>query len=155
MEGGVYVSKILFDENGHVTEKLIKSIKDGSLESDELVIVLEHISLCEKCAEHLADSFNDSELVKAPFGFCEEVQNKSKKKKNNEFLFYSMRVSVAVCMALMIVFSSVLNFMANTEKVADIAPPNLSVINSINTDINNFSQNIINMGVFNNENEKR
>lgn len=55
----------------------------------------------------------------------------------------------------MIVFSNTLNFIVNTKKVVGIAPPNLSIVNSINTNISNFSQKIINMEGFNNENEKR
>lgn len=155
MEGGVYVSEILFDENGHLTKKSIKCLKDGSLKSEETIMILDHVSECEKCSAYIADGFDDTELVKAPSGFCDEVENKIKKRKSNEFIFYSLRVSIAACMALMIVFSNTLNFIVNTKKVVGIAPPNLSIVNSINTNISNFSQKIINMEGFNNENEKR
>ncbi|AZV55433.1 hypothetical protein [Clostridium sp. AWRP] len=149
------MSEVLFDENGHLTEKAIKCLKDGSLKSEETIMILDHVSECEKCSVYLADGFDDTELVKAPSGFCDEVENKIKKRKSNEFIFYSVRVSIAACMALMIVFSNTLNFIINAKKVADIAAPNLSIVNSINTNISNFSQKIINMEGFNNENEKR
>lgn len=149
------MNETLFDKNGHLTEESIKCIKDGSLKNEEIIMALEHTSQCEKCSGYLADGFNDNELVKIPSGFCEEVQNKIKKKKSNEFIFYSVRVSIAACIALAIVFSNALNFIVNTKKVANITSPNLSIVNSINTNINNFSQKIIDMEGFNNENEKR
>lgn len=148
------MSNTLFKENGHLTKISINSLKEGSLNDDELILVSEHICQCEGCANALADSFDDNELVEAPLGFQQEVLSKIKKKKesSNQFVFYSLRVAIAASIALMFVFSNALNFMANTStKTLEVAPMNLSTINTINRSLNDFSQKLINMEVFNNE----
>ena len=71
-------------------------------------------------------------------------------------MFYSLRVAMAASIALMFVFSNGLNFVANTKiKTLNVNPMSLSTINTINESLNNFSQKIINMEVFNNEKGKK
>ncbi len=158
MEGGVYVSNTLFKENGHLTKVSLKSLKEGSLSDYELVLISEHVCHCEGCADALANSFDDNELVEAPLGFEAEILSKIKKKKesNTQFVFYSLRVAIAASIALMFVFSNALNFVANT-KVKTLTVPTISLgtINTINKSLNDFSQKLINMEVFNNEKQKK
>jgi len=152
------VNSTLFKENGHLTKTSLKGLKEGSLSDDELILITEHICNCEGCADMVANSFDDNELITAPSGFQEEILSKIKKKKekNTQFLFYSLRVAVAASIALMFVFSNAFNFMANTKiKTLDINPISLSSINTINKSINNFSEKIINTEVFNNEKGKK
>lgn len=158
MEGGIYLRDSLFNNNGHISDSCIKKFKRGDLDSRELIVVSQHIENCEKCIQHLTGSFDDNEFKKVPFGFEEEVKNKivKYKKKNRQFLFYSLRVSLAACISLIFVFSSTLNFIANTKvKTLEISSPKFTVVNSINMELGNFTNKIINMEVFNNENEKR
>lgn len=148
----------LFDDHGHLTVISIRKLKDGCLSDEELVSISEHIENCEECAEFLAESFDNGELYQAPFGFQEEVESRigGKIKSNPQFLLYSFRVSIAVCLSLMLVFSNVLNFMANdTIKTLQINAPSFKMVNSINMELGNFTDKIINAEVFNNENEKR
>lgn len=158
MEGGVYVSDTLFKENGHLTKISLKGLKEGYLSDNELILISEHICHCEGCADALANSFDDIELVEAPLGFEAEILSKIKKKKenNNQFIFYSLRVAMAASIALMFVFSSTLNFVANTEaKTLNVNPLSLSTVNTINRSLNDFSQKLVNMEVFNNEKGKK
>lgn len=158
MEGGVYVSDTLFKENGHLTKISLKGLKEGYLSDNELILISEHICHCEGCADALANSFDDIELVEAPLGFEAEILSKIKKKKenNNQFIFYSLRVAMAASIALMFVFSSTLNFVANTEaKTLNVSPLSLSTVNTINRSLNDFSQKLVNMEVFNNEKGKK
>lgn len=158
MEGGVYVINSLFKENGHLTKMSLDNLKEGCLSDTELVIISEHICKCEGCANALADSFDDNELVEAPLSFEQEVLNKIKKKKESktQFVFYSLRVAMAASIALIFVFSNSLNFLANTKtKTLDVTPMSLSSINTINKSLNDFSQKIINLEVFNNEKRKK
>lgn len=151
MEGGVHMTGELFDKEGHLTVAAIKA----SMLKDE---ALEHICNCEKCAGAFADSFRVDELVDAPFGFQEEIMSKvrSKKETNNQFLFYSFRVAIAACISLIIVFSSTLNYVENTQiGLSRINPPDLSIINSVNTGLGDFSQKIVSLEVFYNDKEKR
>ncbi|MBX4260020.1 hypothetical protein KTC96_08665 [Clostridium estertheticum] len=152
------MSCTLFNENGHITKILIQKFKEGSLSDNELVLMSEHICLCETCADVLADSFNNNELVDAPLGFEQEVIRKIKNKKENntQFVFYSLRVITAASIALIFVFSNSLNFIANTKiKPVAVNPISLSCINTMNVSLKNFSQKIINMEVFNNEKGKK
>ncbi|MGH4122077.1 MAG: hypothetical protein ACREV6_03980 [Clostridium sp.] len=152
------MSGTLFEEKVHLTKTSLKAFKEGSLSDNELVLLSEHISNCEGCADVLASSFNDNELVEAPLGFQQEIMCKIKKRKekNTQFVFYSLRVAMAASIALMFVFSNGLNFLANTKtKTLDVNPMSLSTINTINKSLNNFSQKIINLEVFNNEKGKK
>lgn len=148
----------LFEKNGHLTKNAILGLKEGSLNDDELILITEHICDCEGCADALANSFKDDELLHAPLGFQEETLSKIKikKDKKTQFLFYSFRVAMAASIALMFVFSNALNFMANTKiKTLNVNPISLSSINTINKSLNNFSEKIITREVFNNEKTKK
>jgi len=152
------VSLTLFKETEHLTKISLKALKEGSLSDNELILLSEHISNCDGCADALANSFNDFELAEAPLGFEQEIMSKIKKKKekNIQFVFYSLRVAMAASIALMFVFSNGLNFLANTKtKTLNVNPMSLSTINTINESLNNFSRKIINLEVFNNEKEKK
>lgn len=156
MEGGIYLRYDLFDSKGHISDSCMEKFKMGELDNRELIVVSQHMENCEECIHHLTDIFCDSELQKVPFGFEEEVKNKIIKHKNSQFLFYSLRVSAAACISLIFVFSSTLNFIANTKmKTLEISSPKFTVVNSINRELGNFTNKIVNMEVFNNENEKR
>lgn len=147
---------ILFDNDGHLSLETLEKLKLGKVNDEEMLDVLEHISKCSMCAMSFADSFNDDELEQAPSGFQEQVQSKIKDKKQNNIQFglYCTKVAVAAFVALMMVFSSGLNFLANT-KPRNIKPPNLSITNSVNAKLNAFSEKIIKMEVFNNDKEKK
>jgi hypothetical protein len=109
-----------------------------------------------KCAGAFADSFTDDEIAEAPLGFQEKIQIKIKGKKqsNIQFSFYCVKVAVAASIALMIVFSNGLNSLANA-KTNYVKPLNLSIANSVNANLNTFSEKIINLEVFNNDKEKK
>lgn len=158
MEGGVHVSRTLFKENGHLTEISLKGLKECSLSDTDLILISEHICNCAHCADALADSFDYNELVDAPLGFQQEVLSKIKNKKetHTQFLFYSLRVAMAASISLIFVFSNALSFVANTKSTPlNVTPMNLSTVNTINRSLNDFSQQIIHMEVFNNDKEKK
>ncbi|MFV3013377.1 hypothetical protein ACLD43_16125 [Clostridium botulinum] len=146
----------LFNKEGHLTDDTVKLLKLGTLKDEELISILEHISDCQKCASVFADSFQDDELVEAPLGFEEKVQIeiKNKKKSNIGFSLYCVRVAVAASIALIMVFSNGLSFIANT-KTNYVKPLDLSFINSFNSELNTFFEKIIKMEVFNNDKEKK
>nr|WP_254903585.1 hypothetical protein [Clostridium tyrobutyricum] len=141
-----------------MTKNALEEFKKGNLQDTELIQISEHVSQCEKCSDEMADSFTDTELAEAPLGFEEEVNNRisDRKKANVQFVLYSIRVSIAACIALVFVFSNTLNVIANTKvKTVDIVSPNLSIVNSINKSLDDFSQKIISMEVFNSENKEK
>lgn len=156
MEGGVYVNSTLFDKGGHLTEETLTALKFDILQDEELIDLLEHISDCQKCADAFADSFKDDELAEAPLGFQEKVQIKikGKKKSNIQFSFYCVKVAVAASIALMMVFSNGLNSLVNSKKNY-VRPPDLSILDSVNANLNDFSEKIVKLEVFNNDKEKK
>lgn len=156
MEGGAYVNIILFNKEGHLTDTTLKALKFSTLKDEELIFILEHIGDCQKCAGAFADSFKEDELAEAPLGFQEKVQIKIKGKKqsNIRFSFYCVKVAVAASIALMLVFSNGLNFLAST-KTNYMKPLDLSIVNTVNAKLSIFSEKIIKLEVFNNDNEKK
>jgi hypothetical protein len=143
VEGGIYMSSNLFDKNRHLLDTTITKIKNGLLQDNDLILTSEHICNCEKCADDLANSFSFDDLAEAPLGFEEEIKNKIKGKKENniQFMFYSFRVAIAACIALVLVFSNALNFLGS-ENLNNINSKNLSIVSSINSDLNNFSKKV-------------
>lgn len=150
------MSKI-FDEKGHLKVDVIYSIKADNLMPHDLEEALNHICSCDKCAELLAESFTKEDLIDIPVGFQEETLSKikTKKDKNKEFIFYSLRVAIAACISIFIVFSSSFNLLSSNFAALKIKAPDTTVVNSISSKLNNFSQKIITMEVFDNEKEKR
>ena len=158
MEGGVCMISKLYNQDEHLSKDNLIELKDGSLDDNKLMIMLDYISVCESCADAFSNIFSENELACAPMGFAEEVQRKIKNKKqsNIQFINYSIRVAFAACFALIIVFSSTFYSITNVKNVdITIKPINLSVVNSINGNLKNFSQSIIKMEVFHNEKEKK
>jgi hypothetical protein len=151
MEGGIYMKDELFGADGHLTKHAIENLNKGCLNDEDNVLALEHIGECEKCASDFADSFDTDKFEEVPLGFEEEVVRKINKKEedNMQFIFYAFKIGVAACIALAITFSNVFGFVANKQvKIAQINPPKLDAVNSINTGISNFSEKLIKMEVF-------
>lgn len=151
MEGGIYMKDELFGADEHLTRYAVKNLKEGCLSDGDTVLALEHIGTCEKCADDFANSFDADEFEVVPLGFEEEVVRKINKKEegNMQFIFYAFKVGVAACIALAITFSNIFGFVANKQvKIAQINPPKLSAVDSINAGISNFSEKLIKMEVF-------
>jgi hypothetical protein len=155
MEGGVYVNEDLFNKKEHLSEETLDNLKLGTLKDEEMMLALDHIGECEKCASVLADSFEENELVDAPFGFQEKIQIKIKGERvsNLNFSFYCFKVVAAASVALMLLFSNGLSFFASTGKNY-VKSPDLSIVSSINENLSTFSEKIIKLEVFNNDKEK-
>lgn len=151
------MSKI-FEVSGHLSQFILESLKEGTLPEVELIQAVSHMADCESCANAYADSFNTSELSDVPLGFADEVRRRLslKKKYNRQFVAYSMKVAVAVCASLVIVFSGAINFIASADSIiTKTQPANLSFINNVNTNLKDFSQKLLFKEGFKNENKKK
>ncbi|HEX2938198.1 MAG TPA: hypothetical protein VHO66_04690 [Ruminiclostridium sp.] len=148
----------IFDHDGHLTAKSIEALRDGDLCGEILTQALSHIGCCEKCAEAFATAIEQQGLMEVPFGFDEEFQNKLSKEKESKYnyAFYVLRVAIAACVALIITFSTVFNSAAGYQnKINKAQSPDFSFVNSINTHLRDFSQNVINLEVFKNAEKKK
>lgn len=156
MEGGVYVNEDLFSKKEHLSEETLKNLKLGILKDEDVILALDHMGECEKCAGIFADSFEENELLDAPLGFQEKVQIKIKgeRQSNLKFGFYCFNVVAAASIAIMMLFSNGLSFFASTGK-SYIKSPDLSILSSINENLSTFSEKIIKLEVFNNDKEKK
>ena len=142
----------LFDEDGHLSIEAICRLKEGALNDDELIKVLDHISDCSECAGILSESYDENELAEVPEGFEESIElkihrNDEKGKTKFNFGFYCMKVIAAASIAIMMLFSNELNSIAGTG-VQNIKAPDYGKAVTVCSQLNSFSQKIINLEVF-------
>ena len=141
-----------FNENGHLTADAFTALKNGSLNDDELIAAAEHIGNCPACASTFSASFDDHELAQAPSGFAQQVQTRADEKYKNsiQFIFYSLRVTAAVCAALIIVFSGSFRSIANAQDLSTaVKAPSFGFVDSINSSLRDFSQKVVRLEDFN------
>lgn len=142
----------------HLTPERIKALKTGRLSKDETLFALEHIGECEQCADALAESYRETELLELSPDFKAEVLLKTAsvrknaaaekiKNRKRELCFYSFKVSIAACIALLLLFSGTLNYGMNISKMIN---PDLSGMNVITEDLRGFSDKLINLEVIKN-----
>jgi hypothetical protein len=157
MEGGASVSSNL-NKNCHLYADKITLLRDGKLNIEDKVSVLEHIGSCEECALTFSNSFTKNSLVEVPAGFQQTTINKLKSipklephnHKNRFLTGYTLRVGLAMCASLILVFSGAFNLAANLKRET-IPTPNLSFMNTVTQDFKSFTDKIINMEVIKND----
>ena len=145
--------KNLMDAGGHVTQTAIRDFAAGSLDPEELDEVAEHIAGCESCALALAEAVEAEQPVSVPAGFEEEVLNRIPRPGGNraELFRFSFRVALAACITLFFVFSSAMNTITSSRNpFAKIKAPGFSAVETINTHLRDFSQQILEMEAFKN-----
>ena len=152
------MSITLFEESGHLTIAAMDSLKDGELNSEDMILVAEHIGMCEYCADILANSFEEGQLVEASQDFSETVLNKVNFKVQNktQFIAYSLRVTLAATLALILVFSNMFNFKSgNSNVLLSKIPDSATITKTINKSMDNFSQKINRWEIFSNEKREK
>nr|PZM89916.1 MAG: hypothetical protein DIU81_01635 [[Clostridium] cellulosi] len=97
--------------------------------------------------------------MEVPHDFETELQDKIKQietDKKRGFTLYVLRVAIAACAAIAITFSGTLNQLSGKPKIGSkIKAPDLSFVNTINQQLKDFSQNILNMEVWINAAKKK
>lgn len=98
----------------HINEEVFTKFQDNSLSTNELTTMLEHISRCDYCAEELAFSEQQTELLKTPRYLKGQILNRTKDldiqasiqitkhSKELQLFLYGLRTSIAVICALFI-----------------------------------------------------
>ena len=149
------------------------------------------------CAELLADSFQQEDLLFVPQDFQSRILKETNRetaaerivkdlkishkfaaanntqslnaagikapgyKKSNgssrrrEFYLYAARVSLAMCITLMLMFSGTFGFMTNALEAKASQTLDLSKVNTFTENIRNVSDKIVNMEVNNNDQKKK
>ncbi len=147
------------DLNGHMTQKALYDFANGRLEHDELTTAAEHVARCERCALALAEAIEARPVATAvPDGFDEETLKRisSPKGKRTELTHFSIRVALAASIALFFIFSSAWGALGGLQKpLSNIKAPDFSAVENINMRLQNFSQQILDMEVFQNAQETK
>lgn len=146
----------LVNYSGHLSDHDLAALKEGKLHENNILALSEHMSHCSLCAGRYADSFAEDGLLEVPAGFRENIISrlKSEKEDRKQMIFYSIRVAVAACATLVFIFSGALNYIACLdEKIREFGTKGQYVANVVNTSFQNFSNKILNMEGFENENE--
>ena len=144
---------ILFDEDGHVSVEAVCRLKEGTLNDDELMKVLDHITECSECAGILSESYDETELADVPEGFEESIELKIDKKANRKvntklnYRLYCMKVIAVASIAIKMLFSGELNYIAKTG-ILNITAPDYGKAVTICSHLNSFAERIINLEVF-------
>ena len=141
------------DQDGHVTQAALRDFAAGSLKREERMAVAQHAAGCERCALALAEAIEAKPPAAAPAGFEEEIRNRISRVGENhaELLRFSFRVALAACAALFLIFSSTWGTLADPESpFAKIKAPGFSAVENLNTHLRDFSQQLLDMEVFQN-----
>lgn len=151
MNGSKVVDFGIFGKDGHLTPKALALLKEGGLSDEDMAKALSHIGSCTACAEAFAAGFTEEELLEVPNEFDEELQNRLKRvdiSGKHGFALYVLRVAIAACAAIAITFSGSLNLFSNQSQIGSkVKAPDLSFVNTINEQLKDFSENILNMEV--------
>lgn len=131
----------------HPDDHILKSLQTGTLSQEEQLMILSHIADCEACAARLCNL--TTLVLDTPPDFEEKVISKwhTQKKPHRLSLFlYSLRVGIAACIALMLLYSGVFE-----RFHVDFRPLNTERTNSITTEMNRFTEKILNWEVSKND----
>ncbi len=138
-------------KNGHLTDTALSQFYNGQLDAEELFLVAEHTAECPACAARLSGWEAARTIHPVPSGFTEEILRRiapPPKNKKRELLFYSMRVGLAACAALVIVATSTAAKFKNWDvpKTKQIElPGEFKLADKINRTLQEFSNKLINM----------
>lgn len=142
----------------HLSDTDLTALKEGRLNEKEALVLSSHISCCGLCAGRLASCFSEDELLKVPVGFNESTLALLKPEKENkrQVLLYSIKVAAAVCATLVFIFSGTLNFIEKLdEKIQDYGTKGQYVADVVNEGFRDFTDKILELEDFANENEKK
>lgn len=142
--------KYINSTNSHPTTQTLHDFASGTLPLEETLAVADHIASCLPCTRALSEIAGDYPSA-APVGFEEEISSRiaRKKEKKWELFRFSFRVTAAACAAFFFIFLGALNTAAGPrDPLAKIEAPSFSTVNTISSQLRDFSQKILNMEVF-------
>ena len=100
----------------HIEKEVLEGFQKNQLETVKYVQVLEHMKLCDYCAENLA-SLEEENLIKAPRYLKDQIVNRAgmpdiqaavqlkNTSKNVQILLYGLKTATAVAGALLLLFA--------------------------------------------------
>lgn len=141
-----------FNKQNHLTKEAMKAFYLNKLSELELLRFAEHISECQECSDNLGNVTCDEEIYLS-HSFSEQLtENVEKKlqknityKKKTHFYSYCIKVTVAVCASLAILYSGLFdNRISINMKSVYLRPVKIDFIENVNLKINDLSKKIYN-----------
>ncbi len=134
----------------HTDDEKLKLLLSGLLSARESNEILEHIAECDECADRMACITLEMPTVAPPEGLYEEVLSAAAKEKSREkrkqdnLLMYSIRVTAGICAALVMLFTGTFE---NVMKLGDIDMSKVtgreySITRTIDEGFNSFKQKV-------------
>ena len=113
------MSTPLFDPTGHLLPHIIQQLGGGNLPAETRLAALEHLAGCPHCALALSQAIEAQPLVRTSPGFAQSTLEKLQQQPQRQqrqrppaprrnslgFWAYTLRVTAAVCAALILTFS--------------------------------------------------
>lgn len=148
----------------HIEDEKLKQFSQGTLETDEIIKLLEHMKDCSYCTEQFMQ-IEENNQMKAPVYLKDNILNRTKMpdikvktqlkvvSKKTELFFYSLKTTAAVVCALLLLFSvsyvnqsNVLEQQQRVSVSSDIGSKLYEKSNDIVHIMNYFSNRIMNGG---------
>lgn len=130
----------------HLTYELLDAFYNNTLDEDTYLKVLSHISSCEECSTLFSDSFPTKDLIHAPHylksSIMEELHPKEKSPINHQLFFYSLKVGLAMCGALIFLYSGLLN-KDTDQRFREIPMVKMDTVDSFNNKLYEFSNKLM------------
>jgi len=142
------------NRDNHLPLRTITTLYTGRLSALQRKRAAEHVSSCPQCALAVAEFFSGQSLIAAPAGFSGEVLRKARQADTgNSLAVYSLKVLIAACIALALLFSDVSARLMSG--ISEIQAPDLGFAQTVSASLNSFSENILFWEVFDHEKEER
>ena len=157
----------LSNSNRHLNLEDLRLLKKEVLPIEENIKAMAHIGVCDLCAASFAACFDDKELVVVAPDFSGRVlkkisksleepkKQKTKESQKKELYFFTARVSLAMCLTLMLFFSGTFSNITRTFEADKINRIDLSGMNAFSETIRTFSNKIIQVEVTKNDQKKK
>jgi hypothetical protein len=141
----------------HLSEETILRLKNGSLSEDRKLAALDHIGECDFCADAYAKCLEEDGVLMVSPDFSSEIvkkisrikkvsniDGKRKELGKREFYFYSFKVGIAACIALLLLLTANIRYgsgfdLHKTELI------NLSGVNTITESLRGISDKFVDL----------
>ena len=162
MESGTVKNTKFYMKNRHLTEENIRHMLQNRFSAEETTEMQNHLAQCTYCADLIAKVMEEGYLVAPPPDMKEHILRKSKNirkrkeySKKMQLLFYSLRVGIAMCFTLILLFATDRKMPEAQQKtMQEKAGFQLEVLNHINRSINEVTTKIITMEGIENDTKK-
>lgn len=139
----------------HLTIELLYAFNNNTLDDETYLSVLNHISSCDNCSILYSNTITKKDIITAPHylksNIMERIQRsneivniveKQKISINRQLFFYSIKVGLAMCGALIFLYSGLLSKEYSSE-AKELPMIKMDTVDNINNKLYEFSNKLI------------